>query len=76
MIKLKLSRPLTFGLIGVALTWGGLTSFALWPGLGIVSVVSIISVLLGVDALVFALWKTRYAGRSSAPPVSVRREHA
>jgi hypothetical protein len=55
-------RSWAFTIVGLLLTWAGVAGFVTRPAFGNAAMISTMCLLVGVDALVVALWRTRYRG--------------
>jgi hypothetical protein len=59
MAKSSDPRALVFSILAAALTWAGATAVALGPNVGTAALVSLMCLLVGVDSLLVAVWRTR-----------------
>lgn len=70
MAKTRDSRALAFSVIGAVLTWAGVAGLVFGAKFGSAAFASLMCVLVGVDSLLVALWRTRYARAGDKPSVS------
>jgi membrane protein implicated in regulation of membrane protease activity len=69
MAKSRDSSALAFTVIGALLTWAGVAGLVFGAKLGTAAFANTLCVLVGVDSLLVALWRTRYARAEGKPPV-------